>query len=664
MNFKITHNWLKDYVDTNATPEEIQEHVSLSSANVETLEKVGDDTVYDIEVTSNRIDAASVIGFARECIAVLPRYDKTASFTSRPQDMTFSEIETGSEKSIDISIKDEDTVTRVAAIVLSDVNVGESPDFIRERLEAVGERSISNIVDISNYLRITLGQPVHTFDYDQIMGSSMSIEKSSEGDIVVLIDGAELKLPGNDVIIRDGEGRIIDLVGLMGGQNTGVSENTKNVLLFVPIVNKRLVRQTSMKTGHRTAAISYFEKGLDEEGVEATLAYGVQLMKEHCGARVSSEIYDMYPQKLEQPVIELDVAYVNGLMQTELSAQEMVDMITPLGFDAENVSDNSIRFKVPTWRAKDMTSQADIAEEVARIYGYHNLASHVQQTNVVYQPLDIRKAIDTREKVRDYLASVGYFEQYNYSMISQDLIEKMDMSIDEHLKLTDTISTEIEYMRRRLTQSLLKNIADNQGKADALRFFEVSSVYQKREGELPYEEERLCIVSQESYAHLKGIVENVLDVMKVTGVRFDTYGDVVECSTQSQLVHDDHDGNLGHVGKLSSKYQSRFGITEPVYIAEIRFAELQQYVQEVMTYEEPNPHAHIKFDHTYTSNSDNVYAELQKKAYEASELLVACDVIDTYENKVTVRFTFAAADRNLTESEAKEEFNKVAAIFN
>lgn len=663
MNFKITHDWLLDYLDTDTTAEKIQSYLSLSAVNVETLEKVKNDSVYDIEVTSNRIDAASVFGFALECAAVLPRNGEKAKLISHPLDKTFAHISkpSGDLKKISIQIKDVDTVSRIAALVLTDVKVGPSPDHIRDRLEACGERSINNVVDISNYLRIALGQPVHMFDYDAIEGASMTIEKSKPGDIVTLIDGTDLKLPGNDVIIKDGSGRIIDLVGLMGGQNTEVKESTQNVLFFVPIVNRTLVRKTSMNTGHRTAAISYFEKGLDEERVEPALVYGVELLQEFAGATVASEIFDSYPEPQKEVIIDVNHDYVQKLINAVISADEIAKMIAPLGFSIQ-AEGETLHVSVPSYRRKDVDSQADIAEEIARMYGYHNITPQIQMTNPVFQPLEVHHQIAAEESIRDFLSACGFYEQYNYSMISKADIEKTGQPEEDFLKLSNTISTDIEYLRNNLVPSLLKNITNNQGKAAQLHFFEIARVYRKRVGDLPEEISTLGIATTANLSILKGVIENLLELLKCEGLHFAAGDKDSRISLQTLLV-DENGDECGRLGVLSEATRLAYDIRQPVSVAQVRMDMLIKHINYYPKYVKPNPHAHIKLDYTYTSSPEHMFADIQSKAYATSSLLQSIDLVSQFENNVTLRFVFAAADRNITDVEAQAELEKIKAVI-
>lgn len=665
MNFKITHNWLLDYIDTDATPEEIQDLLSLSSVNVETLKKVGDDTVYDIEVTTNRIDCASVLGFAIECVATLPLHGKKAVFKHNPLSIP-ADVKQGTGLPLTVDVRDDNTVSRMACIVMRDITVGPSSQVIRERLEACDEHSINNVVDISNYLRIAYGQPVHMFDYDAISNAHMSIQLSSPDDVVTLIDGSDLKLPGGDVIIRDGDNRIIDLVGLMGGHNTEITESTKNVLLFVPVVNKTRIRKTSMTTGRRTAAISYFEKGLDEERVLPTLAYGVDLLIEHAHGTPASEVYDYYPHPAKPVWIDIDTDYINARIGTDLSIDEMVQFIQPLGFIAESGgTSDTRRILVPSFRAKDVTTQADIVEEVARMYGYHTIQPVVQQTGVVYQPIPEAQLLSAQEKIRDFLSAVGFFEQYNYSMISLGMIEKMGLDSSNLIKLTNTLSSDIEYLRTTLLPSLLANIAENQGRSSQLHFFECARVYHRRQGDLPREIPRLTLASTMPYTIMMGVFENIQKLLHAESITLKEAHDNHWAQSEAQIVGTVHNETviIGTIGVLHEATRLKWGIKQPVSFIELDLDVLIQLINPAPSYVKPNPFAHISHDLTYTMSKGKLFADMKTQAFESSALLVSLDIISRFEDKVTIRCTFASRDRNIIESEVAGEFEKVKSIF-
>ena len=312
MNIKITYNWLLDYLDTDATPYEMQKYLSLCGPSIESVDPTSpktslgvSDYIFDIEITSNRIDMASVIGIAQEAQAILPMFGKKVKLKNDIlKKYRFSQLNVGNDQrvvpSLKIKIVDSSLCPRFTAIVLENIKIAPSSDFIRERLIACGIKSINNVVDISNFLMLVLGQPVHVFDYDQIKDQTMIMRESKKGEKIITLDEKEVTLPGGDIVIEDGSGRLIDLCGIMGGLNSAISDKTKNVVLFVQTYDKVRIRRTSMSTAIRTVAAAFFEKGLDEERVEPTLVYGVELLEKYAQGKVASKLYDIYPEKQKE----------------------------------------------------------------------------------------------------------------------------------------------------------------------------------------------------------------------------------------------------------------------------------------------------------------------------------------------------------------------------
>jgi len=255
MNIKITYHWLLDFLETDASPFEIQKYLSLAGPSIERVEKVENDYVFDIEIISNRIDTASAFGVAKEAEAILPFFGKKAKLKSNPfEEYKFSKIikeQRENDYELNISIKENNLCSRFSAIILDNVKIGPSPSFIQERLKAAGVKIINNVVDISNYLMLTLGQPTHIFDFDKIANSdgksaTMIMRQSRKEEKMITLDEKEVNLPGEDIVIEDGRGRLIDLCGIMGGLNSCVSNNTKRIILFVQTYNKQKVRKTVM----------------------------------------------------------------------------------------------------------------------------------------------------------------------------------------------------------------------------------------------------------------------------------------------------------------------------------------------------------------------------------------------------------------------------------
>ncbi|KXK10928.1 MAG: Phenylalanine--tRNA ligase beta subunit [Microgenomates bacterium OLB23] len=662
MNFKLTHSMLLEFLDTDATPEQIQEYVSLGGPNVETVEQVGNEYVYDIEVTSNRIDAASAFGFALECTAILPRYNKTARLKLNPlREWTLNTIEKAhSHMPMHISLQQDDLAQRLMAVVLANVHVSKDPTDIGRLIELCDERSVNNVVDISNYVRIMLGHPVHMFDYDKIKKQVMNVRLSNKNESITTLDGKAFTLPGNDIVIEDGEGNLIDLAGIMGAKNTEISEDTQNILFFVPTFNGSYIRKTSMKTAQRSSAVAYFEKQVDTERAPSVLCFGAVLMQK-LGAQISSDVIDMYPHHFKGVQVQAQVSYINTLMSTSLSAKDMVQLIEPLGFTSVQISNETISLDVPSYRAHDVRSQVDVAEEVARIYGYHNIPNTVLSGSPLMQPEQAEIMLKVNRQIRNYLSSIGYNEQYNYSMISKSLIEACKLHEENHLRLSNTISEEIEYMRTSLVPSLLKNIADNNGRATTFNFFECARTYVKQDNDLPIEDTVLALASTYDFFKVKGIVERLLAKLHIQLVTFAADADKPYLLKGMQAGIYSQGQCIGYIGAVAHSTLDTMSIPQKVCVAEINLSQLTTHIQAQPPYKTPHAFAKIKRDITYTSSPALTFNTLSSKAFAASAHILSLNVVSVYQSKVTVRFEFGFADKNMTDTEADEELKKITA---
>ncbi len=644
MNIRITYNWLLDYLDTNASPYEMQKYLSLCGPSIEKVDKIDKDYVFDIEITSNRIDTASVIGIAQEAQAILPMFGKKAKLKLNPlTKYKFDSIVGNYPRvvpSLKIKIVDATLCPHFTAIVLGDINIAPTPDFMKNRLIAAGIKSINNVVDISNYLMLALGQPVHVFDYDEIKNHMMIMRESKKGEKIITLDEKEVVLPGGDIVIEDGSGRLIDLCGIMGGLNSAISEKTKNVVLFVQTYDKVRIRRTSMSTGIRTVAAAFFEKGLDPERVEPTLVYGVELLEKYASAKVSSKLYDIYPKPYKQKLLVMGYGLFGKKIGVKIPEKNVVSILNNLGFRINHLSNDRakmVKIIVPSWRTNDVDIPEDIIEEVARVYGYHNILSVLQPIVYVDQPKDMEDIFIFQNKIKLLLKHLGLNEVINYSMVSKEQLETFGLDPKKHLRLSNSLSKDIEYLRTCLTISLFKNIKDNIGKTrhntapgekEILKFFEIGKIYIPRKNDLPNEVYKIGIVTNTDYFDLKGIIEAIYKELNINvrNKNFCSVPDIIE-----------KDG---------------------IFLAEIDFQSLINNCQLVPTYKPIHPYAVIKLDKTFEISPHTTYEVVRQKAFQ-SKLLRKIEVITLYQNKLTLRFYYSSPDRNITEEEAKDELDKL-----
>ena len=660
MNIKITYNWLLEYLETDAGPFDIQKYLSLCGPSVESVERAGPDYVFDIEITSNRIDTASVYGIARECQAILPQFGKKARLRINPdKKYVFRFLE--KPKTIlplTVAINDPYLSHRVSAIVLSEITIGQSPKFIKERLEACGERSINNVIDISNYLRLALGQPVHIFDYDKIASHKMTILKSVKGETIKTLDGKTIALPGDDIIIKDGKGQIIDLVGIMGGQNTEVTAQTKNIVLFVPSCNKEMIRKTAMRTGQRTQSVSYFEKSLSPRKIESVLVYGVDLLSRYADAVTASRITDLYPKKVSAKKITIAVNKINQYIGVEIPQRKIIAILEKLGFTV-TIAGALLSIMIPYERSDDIVIEEDIIEEVARIFGYHNIPAQLQEIAVVAPPADIEKLLLLEGKIKYLLKHLGSHEIYNYSMISELQIKLLDLKLQDYLKISNPISQEIEYLRADLSPSLIKNAKDNQGKIKSVTFFEIANTYHEHKGELPDEIRRLGLITNSSFLDLKGMVEQLGRELNLSLI-FTPNRKIPYLSDTIQVAIETVDKfPLGWLGQLSPVYAQKHGLKQDTFIAQLELFKLYQVARQITTYVPINPFATVKLDLTIAAETSRNYQQTISKIQANAEHLSRIEFLGQFQGKINLRLYFENKEKNITEAEALLELEKV-----
>lgn len=501
MNIKILDSWLREYLETKAKPSEIKEALSLTSASVERLEKAGNDFVYDIEVTTNRVDLMSVLGIAKEAQASLTQRGIPAKF----KPLTIKKFEGENQEKIDIK-NNPKLVNRICAVILS-VKIGKSPQLIKERLESSGIRSLNNLVDVTNYVMREVGHPAHVFDFDRITTKTIVVRESSKGEKIKTLDNKEHALHGGDIVADDGEGNILDLLGIMGLENSVVTDNTKKILLFIDNNNPHFMRSTSMNLGIRTEAAVLNEKGINPDLAYESLSRGIELYKEIADAKIISPLYDIYPNKVCVKKVSVSQERIEKILGVKISNEQIIDILTKLGFDVFK-KERGLEVTVPPSRINDISLEEDIVEEVARIYGYDKLPSILPCEEKV-KSYKYDNEFFFEKRVKDALKYWGFTETYTNSMVSEELF---DGNTSEAVKIQNPLNSDLLYMRRTIVPSLLEVIKENKD-YDKIKIFEMANVYLKKNNNLPNEEMTLAGLIKKpnaSFYEIKGIIEQLL----------------------------------------------------------------------------------------------------------------------------------------------------------
>jgi phenylalanyl-tRNA synthetase beta chain len=505
MNILIPHHWLLEHLETKVEPAEIARCLSLCGPSVERIHELEGEPVYDIEVTTNRVDMMSVRGIAREAAAILPEFGHKASLIDHTPQKTLHAIAAAKVPDLDITISDPKHLSRrIVAIKLSHVAIKPSPPLIQKRLLQVGQRPINNIIDMTNYVMWEFGHPIHAFDYDQISTKQIHIREAKPEETLTTLDGKTHKLHGGEVVFDDGNGTIIDLPGIMGTENTVIGDNTTNVLLWIESIDARKIRSTSMNLQIRTQAAILNEKHVDPELAIPTLTQAVKSLSQTGTATVASNLKDQYHNPMKSTQTTLTGSHLESYLGTALPEKRIVRILTNLGCIV-SVSDDSYTISPPSWRSHDLQLPVDYIEEIARIYGYHNLESKLMATAIPDHPTDNDFFLENQ--VKQWLAGWGATEVYTYSMVSKAAATQSGYTLNDHLQLKNPYTADWQYLRRSLIPSLLEVVLANP--TGTLTCFELQNTYHpsKLPYDVPQETITLAIVSNRSALHLKGLID-------------------------------------------------------------------------------------------------------------------------------------------------------------
>jgi len=519
MNIKIPYSLLKNYLKTRATPQKIAECLTLCGPSVDRIIKTKTDIVFDIEIITNRIDTASAFGLAREAVAILPQFGIQAELINNPYQLNGRVPKmTTKELPLKVQILDQSLVPRFTTIILNHLKVNPSPKNIQQLLLAAEIRPINNLVDITNYLTLSLGQPCHIFDYHKIKNHTLKLRASKKGETVTTLDHKTHSLPGNDIVIEDGSGRLVDLCGIMGGKNSEVDENTTAAILFVQTYNPLKIRQTSLATQERSLAAQICEKQPDPELVLPTLITGIKLLQQTAKAKVASPLIDIYPNPAKRKILTIPLAKIDQIAGINIPPKTTTAILKSLGFQPK-IQNLKLTCSIPTWRLHDIAIAEDIIEEIIRIYGYFKLSDQFPSASIPKTDVDIKLYWEYQTKI--ILTHLGFTEIYHNSLISKSILEKSTLPLEHSIGLKNPLSQDYQYLRRSLIPSLLNTLSVNQGRLELpLKIFELSNIYLEN---FPQPEEKpiLALATQgEDFLKTKGDLEALLHYLKISSLKF------------------------------------------------------------------------------------------------------------------------------------------------
>lgn len=611
--------------------------------------KIEKDTIFEIGLTPNRADGASHIGVARDLIAYFKYQGKNINL--KKPDISKFKID-NTDLQIPIEIKNIEACKRYAGITLKDVKVKQSPEWLQIRLKAIGLQPINNIVDITNYVLHETGQPLHAFDADKITGNKVIVKTLPEGTPFITLDEEERKLNENDLMICNTKEPMC-IAGVFGGVKSGVCDNTKNIFLESAYFNPVFVRKTSKRHALQTDASFRFERGVDPNNIIYALKRAALLMKEIAGAKITSEIIDVYPEKIENFNIKVKYSHIDRLIGKKIDRDDIDRILSALEIKITDRANDALTLEVQPYRV-DVTREADVIEEILRIYGYNNVnSSNSVKSTLSYAPKPNENKL--KNKISDFLSSQGFSEAMSNSLTKEKYYEDAaDFNEKESVKILNALSKDLNVMRQDLLFGTLESVSRNiNHKNSDIKLFEFGNTYFYSENENTntlnsYSEEHHCAIvisgnkrkinwntpeEKADFYYLKSIVEAVFYRLNFntkelksdeTNSDIFTYG--IEHTINNKL--------LVQLGRISNKYLSVFGIEQEVYYADINWGNVIKYLPEVPKFKSIAKYPAVKRDLAMLLDKDVKFAQIQKLAYKTErKLLKEVSIFDVFEDK-------------------------------
>jgi phenylalanyl-tRNA synthetase beta chain len=644
MNIYIPHYWLLDHLETDADPQTIASCLSLCGPSVERIETFESEPVYDIEVTTNRVDMMSVRGIAREAATILPEFGAKASL----KPVSNAPIIDAASSPLDIEIVNDPKLNhRILAIKISNVEIKPSPEWLQKRLLQVGQRPLNNIIDITNYVMWEIGHPIHAFDYDRLTAKKIIVRAANPGETFVTLDNKSHITVGGEVVYDDGNGNIIDLPGIMGTANTVVTNETKNVLLWIEANDAQKIRFTSMKHAIRSQAAVLNEKHVDPAlGMDA-VQRATQLALEVAQGSIGSTLYDDYPSPTNPQPITLEKSMLEAYMGIALKPERILTILQRLGFtvDSSNsANENAFVVTPPTYRSNDVAIAQDVIEEICRIWGYHNFPSMVMDTAIPDNPDQHNFFLE--HQIKMWLVGWGAQEVYTYSMVSDKMAAQSGYATRDHIAIKNPLSDDYAYMRRTILPSLAEVAHKNPQNTHCL--FELQNIYIPRSehdtDSLPQETLRLALLMTDSYVKLKGLVEALLQKLHIEAEYTPEATQQNACFDEdaTAIIRSESGQALGWIGRISKE------LAPNAYGAEIDYQTLAQihrlYPHALKLATNPP----IIEDLTFTLPQHSYVGMVCNTIQATSSLIESVKIKSTYKQNVTFTLTYRSRAENLS----------------
>ena len=666
---KFTYNWLKDFLDLKLKADRLAQRLTMVGLEVTSLEQRNHDWVYEIEVTPNRPDLLSVAGIAREVAAI----------TNSKLKIKKSKPPLPKEKrglGLSINIEDKGDCPLYSAKVIKGLKVKDSPDWLKQRLELVGLRSVNNIVDATNYIQLSLGQPLHAFDLARIGGNRLIVRRARKGERIRTIDEQEVALD-NDILIIADEKKPIALAGIMGGKETQVNHDTVEVLLESAKFNPLLIRQGRRKLGLASESSYRFERNIDSNNVVSASDCALNMIIELSQGEFIEERVKGAPARRGEK-LTLTFSNLNKILGVSLKPVEVKNILRALGFKIKYLSAQGLSLEVPAYR-QDIGQEADLIEEVARVWGYDRLP---QTLPAVIPKIERQTRRDLLNNVRRWLVSQGACEIITYSLISRDNLQRLGLIPDEALQIVNPLSQELQVLRPDFIASHLIATSRNVNNQESVILFEIANIFSAAG-------ERLCLgiilcgqrqVQTDSgrakltlnLFNLKGIIEVLFDKLGIQGLDWQPANRPYFDPGQAANLFIGRQ-EIGLLGKIKGEISERFDIkNKSVFAAQLYLDNIFPQVRWDRKFKALALYPSVRRDISLLVDEDIQTLDLLNFLRQAPfALLREVKIVDHYRGRqiprghksLTISCDYQSSQRTLTDQEVNDIHAKLCSLL-
>ena len=642
-----------------------QKDVEVGSSAISALGL--DDVVFEYEITSNRVDCYSVIGIAREAAATFRKEFHPPVVTPTGNDEDVNDY-------VKVTVKDQELCPRYTARVVKNIKIGPSPEWMQRRLASVGIRPINNLVDITNYVMEEYGQPMHAYDLDTIAGREIVVRRAEDGEKFVTLDGQEREMDSSVLMICDGE-KSIGVAGIMGGENSMITDNVKTMLFEAACFNGTNIRKSAKKIGLRTDASGKFEKGLDPENAHAAIDRACQLVEEMGAGEVVGGMVDVYAEKREPSRVTFDAEKINALLGTDLTKEQMLGYLKLVELEYDETTNEIV---APTFR-QDIHRLADVAEEVARFFGYDNIPTTLPSGEATTGKLSYKLRIE--EVARNIAEFCGFSQGMSYSFESPKVFDKLllpeDSKLRQAIEIRNPLGEDYSVMRTTSLNGMLTSLATNYNRRNKnVKLYELGNVYLPKAlplTELPDERMQftLGMYGEGDFFSMKGVVEEFFD--KIGLHKKETYDPnagktFLHPGRQANIIYD---GTVvGYLGEVHPDVADIYGIGERAYIAVIDMPEIVARATFDRKYEGIAKFPAVNRDLSMVVPKNIMVGQIEEVIEKnGGAHLESYSLFDLYEGaqikpgfkSVAYSITFRAKDRTLEESDISKAMDKILA---